>query len=145
MRDVKDLLWKVYRVQEGIVLYLFLFAALGFLTLGNEFAAQLRRLLVRGSALTVTAVGLIALASLVGFDPLFDLFHELSFSNDLWRLEDTSYLVRMFPLGFWQEATLLVGLASIAEAVGIMVLLMVIRWWQRWRQRVAQSKAPQFV
>ena len=146
MLDVKDLLWKIYRVQEGMVLYLFLLATLGFLVLGSDFAARFRRLLVRGSLLTVTSVGLVGVASLVGFGPLFTLFHRVSFINDLWQLDPyTSYLVRMFPLGFWQEATLLVGLASIAEAVGIMVLLMVIRWWQQWRQRVAQSKAPQFV
>ena len=96
--------------------------------------------------LTIILVALVGIASVTGFSPLFTLFHRVSFINDLWQLDPyTSYLVRMFPLGFWQEATLLVGLASIAEAVCIMVLLMVIRWWQRWRQRVAQSKAPQFV
>lgn len=145
MRDVKDLLWKTYRVQEGAFLYMLLLTALGLFIQGNEFVRRLRRLFVRGSVLTVSLVALVGLASLVNFGPIFVLFHQLGFSNDLWQLPYTSYLVQMFPFGFWQEATLLIGLASIAEAVAVVALLTLIRWWLRWRQRVAQSKAPQFI
>ena len=60
----------------------------------------------------------VGLASLVSFRPLFTLFHQLSFSNELWQLDPaTSYLVRMFPLGFWRDATLLIGLASVVQAL----------------------------
>ena len=38
MRDVKELLHAVYRVQEGTFLYLFTFSTVGFLILGSEFA-----------------------------------------------------------------------------------------------------------
>lgn len=146
MRDVKDLLWKVYRVQEGAFLYILLLTALALFVQGNEFVRRLRRLFVRGSVLTVLLVALVGLASLVNFGPIFTLFHQLGFSNDLWQLDPyTSYLVQMFPLGFWQESALLIGLASIAEAVAVVVLLTLFRWWRQWRQRVAQSKAPQFI
>ena len=146
MRDVKELASTVYRVQEGAFVYLFLFATLGFFVLGNDFAWRLRRLLLQGSILTVSLVVLVGLASLVVFGPLFVLFHQLSFSNDLWQLDPrTSSLVAMFPQGFWLDATLLIGIASIVEAGVVVVLLIVIRWWRRWRSRVAQRKEPQLV
>ena len=146
MRDVKELVRRVYRVQEGTFLYLALFATLGFLILGNDFAGRLRSLLVRGSFLTVALVGLAGLAALVDFGPLFVLFHEMSFSNDFWQLDPAdSYLVRMFPQGFWLEAMLIIGVASMAESAAVVLLLTVMRWWQLWRLRVAQRKAPQYV
>ncbi len=146
MRDVKELAWNVYRVQEGMFLYLLLFSALGFFIMGNDFAGRFRRLLIKGSVLTVTLVGLVGLASLALFGPLFRLFHVVSFRNDLWQLDPySSYLVQMFPQGFWLDATLLIGFACIVESGAIVVLLMLIGLWQQWRQRVAQSKAPQFV
>ena len=41
---------------------------------------------------------------------------ELSFNNDFWRLNpDTSYLVRMFPLDFWFEVTLAVGVLTVIQ------------------------------
>lgn len=145
MHDVKELVWRVYRVQEGAFLSLFIFATAGFFTLGDRFPGQFRRLLFRGSVLTITLVVVVALVSLIGFGPLFRLFHQLSFSNDLWQLDPaTSYLVRLFPLGFWLEATLLVGLASVAQAAGIILLLLLLRWWLKRRQRIAERKAPQF-
>ncbi len=146
MSDVKDLVGGVYRLQEGTFLYMLLFVTLGFLVQGSQFAGRLRRLLVYGSAGTVAVVGAIGLVSLVAFGPLFRLFHELSFTNDLWMLDPvTSYLVQLFPLGFWLESTLLIGVASIGEAGGIVGLVLLLRWWQGQRRRVAQSKAPQYV
>ncbi len=146
MRDVKDLVKKTYRVQEGIFLYMFLFVAFGFFLQGSDFAGRLRKLLVRGSATTVGVVGTIGLVSLVAFGPLFRLFHELSFSNDFWMLDPArDRLVQMFPFGFWLETTLLIGAASIVESGAIVGLLLALSWWQARRRRVAQSKAPQYV
>ena len=145
MRDVKVLVWKVYRVQEGAFVYLFLFVTLGFFILGSNFGGRVRRLLIIGSIVTLVFVGAVAAVSLLAFGPLFLLFHFASFSNDLWQLDPySSYLLRMFPDGFWRDATLLIGVASVAEALGIMLLLAIMEWWHRWRMRVARSKAPQF-
>ena len=145
MQDVKDLATRIYRVQEGAFLYSFLFVTVGFLIMGNEFSGRLRRLLVRGCLLTAVLVALVAVISLVGFGPLFVFFHEISFSNDLWRLDpNTSALVQMFPQGFWLETTVLIGVASVVEAGAILILLSTLGAWRRWRSRVAQSKVPRF-
>ena len=146
MQDVKELISRIYRIQEGVFLYLLLFTTVGFFILGNAFAGRLGRLLTQGSLLIMVLAALVGLVSLARFGPLFLLFHRLSFSNDLWQLDPyTSYLLQMFPQGFWLDAMLLVGLATIVEAVAVLVLLAVLKWFRAWRQRVAQSKAPRFI
>ena len=146
MLDVKDLLKKIYRVQEGAFFYLMLFVTTGFFTMGNNFSSRLRRFFLVGSLLTIGLVAVLGLASLVGFEQLFVLFHEISFSNNLWQLDpNSSYLLRMFPQSFWLEATMLIGLVSMVEALAIIILLAILTWWQHWRQRVAQRKIPRYV
>ncbi len=145
MRDVKMLVWKVYRVQEGAFLFLFLFATLGFFIRGSEFGGLLRRLFIVGSVVTLAFVAVVAAGALVAFGPLFLVFHLASFSNDLWQLDpSTSYLLRMSPEGLWRDGALVVGAATVAEALGIMLLLALTGWWHRWRVRVTQRKTPQF-
>ncbi|MBI4339674.1 MAG: TIGR01906 family membrane protein [Chloroflexi bacterium] len=145
MADVKQLVGKVYRVQEGSFLFLALFIAIGFFVQGNEFGNRVRRLLIEASVLTMLVVGGAGLAATVAFQPLFLLFHQLSFVNDLWQLDPyTSVLLQMFPQRFWLETTVLIGAASIAESLLMAVLLTMLIWWQQWQVRVAQRKAPQF-
>lgn len=145
MRDVKELVSLAYRFQEGLFLFILLFITLGFLVRGSQFSIYARKLLIRGSTVTIILVGTIGLLSLIAFDPLFRLFHELSFSNDLWILDPTrDYLVQLFPLGFWMESTVIIGIISIAQAGGIMGLVAIHRLWQEWRRRVARSRKPQY-
>ena len=146
MRDVKELVSNTYRVQEGLFLFLFLFVSLGFLLRGSEFAGIMRRLLTYGSAVTVVLVLAVGLVSLVAFGPLFTLFHEVSFANDFWLLDPrTSFLVRMFPFNFWLETTIILAVASVAEAGAIVGLIAAIRRWHQWRRRAAQSRVPRYV
>jgi integral membrane protein (TIGR01906 family) len=57
-----------------------------------------------------------------GFEPLWDRFHEVVFTNDLWRLNPaTDRLIQMFPEAFWAEATFIVGALTVAEALAIVI------------------------
>ena len=146
MQDVKKLVAAVSRVQEGTFLFLFIFATVGFFAPSIDFSARLRRLVIRGSLLTYGIIGAVTAVSMVWFWPMWRLFHELIFANDLWLLDpNTSNLLQMFPLGFWFESTVLIGILSVAEATATLMLLVLARWWQGWRRRVALKKAPQFV
>ena len=146
MRDVKELLHAAYRVQEGTFLFLFTFCMVGFLIMGNEFAERIRMLFLIGTVFIYVAIGVIGLVSLVGFNLLFRWFHEISFNNDFWLLDpQTSFLVHLFPQGFWLESTLLLGMATLAESSGIVALIILTEWWQRRRERIAESKQPQFL
>ena len=60
------------------------------------------------------------LLAVVGFDSLFLLFHQLSFSNDFWQLDPSKdYLIIMFPLGFWLDATMRVVAISMISAISL--------------------------
>jgi len=146
MRDVKELVDKAYRVQEGSFLYMLVFATLGFLTMGSQFATYLRNLINRSMVATIIAILGAGVGATVGFALLFRLFHELSFSNDLWQLDPrTSFLLQMFPQGFWLEATMLVGVATVLEAGALVGLIKLVRLRQAHNRRIAQSKIPQYL
>jgi integral membrane protein (TIGR01906 family) len=67
-------------------------------------------------SLVVSAIGTLVLGVVVGFitvvafDQLFLLFHEVTFHNDFWELDPrTDHLIQMFPFEFWYDAMLLVA------------------------------------
>jgi len=72
-----------------------------------------------GALFTVGLVGLVGLMALLGgFNSAWTQFHFLAFTNDLWRLDPASdHLIQMFPEPFWQDASLLVGAATVVEAL----------------------------
>jgi uncharacterized membrane protein len=48
------------------------------------------------------------MATLIDFNTTFRLFHEVTFRNDFWKLSPSeSLLLRLFPVGFWFAATLI--------------------------------------
>ena len=126
MRDVKTLV-------RGF-LAAGLWAGVSALAVSAAAAVSLRRQFwrfcagaVKWSAIgSVAAVVIIGAASLINFDAVWTLFHQLGFANNLWQLSAyTDYLVIMFPQQFWSEATLLLGALIVAEFLG---LYLAVRW-----------------
>ena len=118
MRDVKRLIWGVYGVGAAAAVYILGFAIVSFYLHRRLFVPSLSRYTLLGSGLTLTLVGAVGLVALVGFAALFNFFHQVSFSNDFWRLNPrTDHLVMMFPQEFWFDATMFVALATVAEAI----------------------------
>lgn len=70
--------------------------------------------------LTLTIIGAAGFLALTGFDAAWTRFHTIVFSNDLWQLDPSSdHLIQMFPEPFWQKITLILGAATMAEALAI--------------------------
>jgi integral membrane protein (TIGR01906 family) len=122
LRDVKSLL----RLSERIGIAAGLAMAT---TLVVQYASSSRRFetigrsLVLGAAGTMGLLALLALVSLADFSGAFLQFHQLFFSNDLWQLDPrTDNLIRMFPEGFFFDATLLVAMATAMEALMVLGL-----------------------
>ena len=60
------------------------------------------------------------IGSLVAFDQLFLLFHYIGFPQGNFLFDTrTSYLVQVFPFGFWRDITLLIGAMTLAEAAAL--------------------------
>ena len=120
MKDVKGLVRLVYGAQWATGLYLVAFALAGWLVYRRTFPRLLARYAAYGGAATVGLVIVVGLASLIGFDRLFLVFHLISFSNDLWQLDPrTDYLIAMFPQGFFLDATLWIAGATVMQACAL--------------------------
>ena len=150
MRDVKDLMQLTFRLHEISFVFLVAYVVIVFLWARERALRQLARQAIVAGASTVVLLGAGAIAVVLGFDRLFEQFHLLSFSNDLWRLNPaTDRLIQMFPQGFWFDVTLGVGvLTAIEGGLVAMLGLGYLVWsgrtravWQPGRQAVADAAA----
>ena len=118
MADVKRLIWGVYGVQWASFAYMLAWLAGTLALRGRMSLRKVGVLALRGCAVTVGLVVVMAIAAWISFDSLFRLFHRLSFANTLWQLDPKhDYLIRIFPEGFWFDATFFVGLATVVMAL----------------------------
>jgi integral membrane protein (TIGR01906 family) len=123
MRDVKHLVQAIFAVQIGALGYVAVYIAARLLIERGRAWLGLARL-GRIAALGTLGVGIaVGGATLLGFDRLFQRFHELSFSNDFWMLDPTQdHLVQMFPFDFWLVSTvILVGL-TLVQVLALLAL-----------------------
>ena len=143
MRDVKGLIRGVYWLTALSAAYLLGYVAFGLWRYRYPFIQRLARLSLWGGGVTVGLVVAVGLFSLVGFDSLFLLFHQISFSNDLWQLDPrTDYLIIMFPLGFWFDATMRVALSAVGFALILATVAGGYLVYQRWTARLAAGQPP---
>jgi integral membrane protein (TIGR01906 family) len=110
------------------------FFAFSVLVLLGVVALVLARIAARGApwyrrAVGFGAVGLIvavvigAVVSFVAFDQAFEVFHELFFAGGTYTFDPaTDRLVQLFPIQFWEETTLALG-------VVLVVISSVFAWW----------------
>jgi hypothetical protein len=78
---------------------------------------------------TASVVLVLGAVSVVAFDPLFTLFHQVFFPGGNWSFDPGSQrLVQLYPFAFWQIA---------AAALGVTVLLLALGTWLlgRWAER----------
>ena len=120
MADVRDLFRLVFRIHEFALVYVVAYVAAVYLWSRER---SMRRLARQGITAGIATVGILSLAAvgvMLGFDAIFEQFHLLSFSNDFWQLDPrTDRLVQMFPMDFWFDVTLAVGVLSVIEGGAI--------------------------
>ena len=120
LRDVRGLVGLDHRVQEGSLAFVLVGVAAVYAWRRRSSLSSLLRAVTMGAGLTVGLVVGVGIASLAGFDRLFEDFHLLSFSNDFWQLDPAEdYLIRIFPEEFFLEMTGIVGVATFLEALAL--------------------------
>ena len=129
MRDVKQL----FVLARSVMLVSLLLAALwGF---GAWLLRAWKRFTAAGALLgvlfTLAALTVLAVWAALDFNELFVLFHQISFSNNLWLLNpQTDLLIRLMPTDFFIHYAILLGgtwLAMLALTAGVSFLLC-CRW-----------------
>ena len=70
----------------------------------------------KASSIVYSAILLVlAIGFLISFNKLFIIFHEIAFSNDLWKLNiNEDYLLMMYPENFFRDIALLILIFSIS-------------------------------
>lgn len=57
----------------------------------------------------------------LSFNDLFNWFHQIFFESDTWLFYTSDTLIRLFPMRFWQDAFIFVGLGSLL--MGVLIIL----------------------
>ena len=136
MGDANGLVLRVYRVATPYGVFLLRLTGRGVMA-RPRFPREVTKLCIWGGGLTIGLVAAIGLFALVGFDALFLKFHQLSFSNDLWQLNERDYLLLLFPQDFWLDATIWVATRAVAGAALLMAVFGGYLAYQRWTDRRA--------
>jgi len=132
LQDVRGLVQMGYWIQRVSFILIVSCALVLFFGLKSGWRTLLKGLTC-GSAITLGLMAFVSLWALIGFDRLFILFHELSFSNDYWLLDPSrDYLIMLTPGGFLYDATLLAFGVVIAQALLIGGISFGVLRWQRW-------------
>jgi integral membrane protein (TIGR01906 family) len=87
----------------------------------NWFSAYLHSLR-RGAWLAIILIGAILVGVAVSFDWLFTEFHRIFFTGNSWLFSYSDTLIRLFPLPFWQDAFILMGVFTV---IGAVILILV--------------------
>jgi integral membrane protein (TIGR01906 family) len=141
MEDVKVLMRAMFRVNEIALAVILTYVAAAVLWSGDRSIRGLAKLSLAGIGLGIAVVGIVGAFALTGFDEAWNTFHEIAFSNDLWKLDPaTDRLIQMFPEPFWEEATFIVAGLTIAQAAAIVVLCLVYLVFARDRRTEVEAQ-----
>jgi integral membrane protein (TIGR01906 family) len=116
MRDVKGVVRPFLWTGTGACLLLL---GLGLWAWRGRWADVYRRGLRRGGWLILALAAGIGIYAAIDFWGFFSLFHALFFKGDTWLFLFTDTLIRLFPLRFWQDAVIFIGLVTLGGGLGL--------------------------
>jgi integral membrane protein (TIGR01906 family) len=120
MQDVKQVIQPVMWIGYGTWGLLLI---LGISSMIGNWLAVFLTGLWRGGWLTAGLVVGIGLFAVISFWQFFSVFHSLFFESGSWQFLYSDTLIRLFPLRFWQDAFLFVGLLDIVIGLALGFLM----------------------
>ena len=111
MNDVKSLIRKALLVWNFSG---FIFLLSVYLTIRSGNYESLKQGFSRGGYLTIGIIAAILLSVTINFDAFFTQFHALFFTGDSWIFYYSDTFIRLFPIRFWQDCFIYVGVLSLA-------------------------------
>jgi len=116
----------VKQVVQGALLAWYIVIGLSVAVLGWFLImaqwSSLRQALRAGGWVTLGLIVALLIFLLVSFDTLFDRFHRLFFADGTWLFDQSSTLIRLFPLVFWRDAFALVLIFTLL--IGILLVIL---------------------
>jgi integral membrane protein (TIGR01906 family) len=119
MLDVKILIQQMitaWTIMCG--LYIILLA----LSWRRQWLNELFSAFARGGIWTIGLIVVILVAVAVSFNALFTTFHQIFFTGNTWLFLYSDSLIRLFPIPFWRDAFILMGVFTILSAILLILL-----------------------
>lgn len=136
LADVKGLIRLDYNILIGTGICALIFALACIFWLKGEYRRRLARAALAGGILTAVLMAVTGLMAIINFNQFFTWFHLISFANDFWLLDPSKdYLIMLFPGGFWSDAAIYVGAATLLFAMLIGGVAGIYLWKRRKAQR----------
>ena len=123
MVDVKTLVQKMLIAWWVLLIGL---AALGIWAWRGHWLSGFLQGLSNGGKLTLVLVLFILVGVAISFRDLFTSFHEIFFTGNSWLFNSSNSLIRLFPLRFWQDGFIVMGVFTILAAV---ILILINNRW----------------
>lgn len=111
MVDVKVVVRSAAVVFSGVVVFLL---GMGYWSNKSDRWLDYLSAVSRGGWLTVGIILAILGYLVLNFNSLFTNFHKVFFEGDTWLFRYSDTLIRLFPLRFWRDAFIWIGVASLA-------------------------------
>jgi integral membrane protein (TIGR01906 family) len=110
MQDVKNVVTNM-RIALAILCLAFLGLTITAVNSGRKNA--LLKGCARGAWVIVGLIVSIIVFLVFNFDVLFTGFHQLFFESGTWKFYTSDTLIRLFPMRFWRDAFIFVGILSL--------------------------------
>jgi len=120
MQDVKSVVQPVLWIGYGVWFFVL---GLGVWARFGGWWPEYVRGIRRGGLATVGLVILLGILAVISFWQFFVLFHSLFFQGNSWQFLYSDTLIRLFPLRFWQDAFLFVGILDVASGLALALML----------------------
>lgn len=119
MEDVKVV---VTGMRIGLAAAVVLMVIITIIAVRNQWKEKMIQGIARGAWGLLGLIGAILLFLMLNFNKLFTWFHMIFFESGTWLFYQSDTLIRLFPLTFWQNAFIAVGLLCIFIAVMLLLL-----------------------
>jgi integral membrane protein (TIGR01906 family) len=120
MRDVKDVVTGM-RIGLAVGMVGLLTATYLAVRKGSKaFALSAYR---RGAWGLIGLIAAVLLFVALSFNELFTWFHKIFFEDGTWQFYTSDSLIRLFPMRFWRDAFILVGILSLVLAGLILIFV----------------------
>ena len=124
MRDVKNLVSKALITWYITIALLILF---GLFASEAHFLPSFWDAFSKGGIATIVLIVVIIFGVLASFEWLFTAFHRIFFEGDTWLFRYSDTLIRLFPMRFWQDAFIFLGVLSAVGGIIAYIVGRVVR------------------
>ncbi len=127
MKDVKNLMNSLKIIFIVSISILFILVIFMFLYNYKNFSRFLSIYLMYGSAVSIILTIISAILSLISFDILFTIFHNLFFSGNSWLFNPADTIINIFPEKFFVDAFGFILMLSISISIALFILGWIIK------------------